>query len=206
MSTPTAKPNEPSKLRADAEARLKEGSAPPTKGWPTGVSALSLLHKLASAPASADDALKLLHELQVHQVELDLQHEEMETTRRELAEDLARYKGLYEFAPVGYFSVGPEGDIIEGNLAGANLFGVGQEELRGRRIDSFLAPESRPVLLELLKRLRGGASREACEAKSGGGGKVSRQLQVVASVTPGGGSFLMVFVDTTDRKQPDRRA
>jgi PAS domain S-box-containing protein len=205
MSTPTAEPKKPSKLRADAEARLKEGSAPPTKGWPTGVSALSLLHKLASAPASADDALKLLHELQVHQVELDLQHEQMESTQRELAEDLARYKGLYEFAPVGYFSVGPEGDIIEANLAGAGLFGVGQEELRGRRIDSFLAPESRPVLLEWLKRLRGGASGEACEAKSGGG-RVSRQLQVVASVAPGGGSFLMVFVDTTDRKQPDQRA
>ena len=71
-------------MRLHAETVLKEGSAPPTKGWPTGVGTLSLLHELASTPARADEALKLLHELQVHQVELDLQHEQMEATRREL--------------------------------------------------------------------------------------------------------------------------
>jgi PAS domain S-box-containing protein len=161
-----------------------------------------LLHRLASAPGSAHDALKLLHELQVHQVELDLQHEQMEATQRELVEDLARYKGLYEFAPAGYLSVGRDGDILEGNPAGAGLFGITQDELRGRRLDSLLAPESRPVLLELLKRLRAGGPRDACEAHSSGG----RRLQVVANATPGGGSFLMIFVDTTDRRQPDPRA
>ncbi len=139
------------KLRADAEARLKTGSAPPTKGVPNNAGALSLLHRLASAPESADDALKLLHELQVHQVELDLQREQMETTGRELAEDLARYQGLYQFAPAGYFNVGSDGDIIEGNLAGADLFGVRQDELLGRRIDSFLAPSSRPILLAVAR-------------------------------------------------------
>jgi len=204
MSAPATVSSRQSKLRLDAEARLQEGAAPPTGGWPTGVSALTLLHKLASAPESANDALKLLHELQVHQVELDLQHEQMESTQRELAEDLARYQGLYEYAPVAYLSVGPEGDIFEGNVAGAGLLGVRQDELHGRRVDSFLGPESRPIFLALLGRLRAGGSKDACEVQFGAG-NAARQLRIVASVTPGGGSFLMVFVDTACRREPDPR-
>jgi PAS domain S-box-containing protein len=193
MITPTAEPNQFSKLREDAETRLEEGSAPPTKGWPTGVSALTLLYKLSSDPTSATDALKLLHELQVHQVELDLQHEQMETTQSELAEELARYKGLYEFAPAGYFCVGHQGEIIEGNLAGAALFGVGRGELYGRRIDGFLAPDSQPVFLKMLQRLRDGGSSDGCEVQTSSVGNDSRRVTVVASVTPGANSFLMIL-------------
>jgi PAS domain S-box-containing protein len=201
MFKPTAEPDQHLKLRADAEARLKAGSAPPTKGWPTGVSALSLLHQLASTPASASDALKLLHELQVHQVELDLQHEQMETSVRELAEALAQYKGLFEFAPAGYFRIGHQGEIIEGNLSGAALFGVKQGELNGRHIDSFLAPDSRLVFLEMLQRLRdNSSSRDGCEVQTGRDGNISRRIHIVASVTPGGKAFLMVLSEC-DRPQ-----
>lgn len=184
-----------SKLRSDAETRLKEGSAPPSTGLSTNAGALALLHRLASTPGSADDALKLLHELQVHQVELDLQQEQMEDTRRESAEELARYQGLYQFAPVGYFYVGSDGDIIEGNLAGADLLGVGQDDLPGRRIDHFLAPASRPALLELLKRVRQSGARAACEVTSGGDAHVSRQWQALAGMADGAGSLLIVLVD-----------
>ena len=191
-----------SKLRVEAEARLKEGSAPPSKGWPTGVTALTLLHELASNPASAHDALKLLHELQVHQVELDLQHEQMETTQRDLNEALADYQELYQFAPVAYLRVGPEGDILEANAAGANLFVVAPDELPGHRLDRFLAPESRPVFLALINRLRTVGSADRCEVQSRTN---SGPLQIVASVAPGGSSFLIVLVDASDRQQSDSR-
>jgi len=189
-------------LRVDAETQLREGRAPPSNGVPTNAGALNLLHRLASTPASADDALKLLHELQVHQVELDLQHEQIETTRRELAEDLARYRGLYQFAPTGYFNVGSDGDILEGNLAGADLFGVRQGELVGRRIDSFLAPGSRPVLLALLQQVRENDSKAACEVTSGGEAAGSRQWRVVAGIGPGAGSWLIVIVDLGPSQAP----
>jgi PAS domain S-box-containing protein len=198
MSKRAADPTKQMQLRDRAEIRLREGTAPATLGWQPGLDALSLLHTLASTPGRADDALKLLHELQVHQVELDLQHEHMETAHRELAQDLARYRTLYEFGPAGYFCVGPEGDILEVNVAGADLFGVTPDELRGRRIDRFLAAESRPVFLDLLKRLREGTASDVCELRSGDG-HLARRLRAVANVTPGGASFLVVFVDITDR-------
>jgi PAS domain S-box-containing protein len=184
-------------LRLEAEELLKDGAAPPTKGWPTGTNALSLLYTLASSPESAKDALKLLHELQVHQVELDLQHEHVEAARRELAEDLAHYKALFEAAPAGYFSVDSAGHILEGNLAGAELFGLGLDELGGRRLENVLTPASRPVLLQTLQQLRDGVGRATCDVHAVRG---TRTLRVVASAAPGGASFLLVFVPlSTDR-------
>src|SRR4029453_4170433 len=137
MSAPHIDLTEAAKLRLNAEARLEAGSAPPTNGWSVGVNALGLLHKLASSPENAVDALKLLHELQVHQVELDLQTEQMESTQRELAEELARYRGLYEYAPVGYLNISAQRDIVECNIAAARLLGTGQEALRGFNLDAL---------------------------------------------------------------------
>jgi PAS domain S-box-containing protein len=177
-------------LRTHAEDKLKQGSAPPTHGWLTSSDALILLHKLASSPDSAGDALKLLHELQVHQVELDLQREQLEASESELNEELIHCARLYDFAPVGYFSVTPEGRINRVNLAGAALCGQDRAELLGRRIDDFLAPESQPVLQQLVAQLCGGALEASCEVRSSAGAA----FHVKAGFLPGESSMLMVFV------------
>jgi PAS domain S-box-containing protein len=204
MSAPHTDLAEAAKLRLDAEARLKAGSAPATSGWSVGVSALGLLHKLASTPENAVDALKLLHELQVHQVELDLQNEHMESAQRELAEELVRYRGLYEYAPVGYLNVSAQRDILESNIAAAGLLGTGRDELRGFNLDAFLAPASRPVISRMLTRLHPGGPGGACEVQLHVG-RASRKLRILASVTPGGGSFLLILVDLTDIRKSDER-
>ncbi|MCW5601476.1 PAS domain-containing protein [Nitrosomonas sp.] len=195
MPTHKTRPKHQTALRHEAEARLNEGAAPPTRGWSLGKDALSLLYGLARNPATSANALKLLHELQVHQVELDLQHEQMEQNLNELSEVLARYVELYEFAPVGYFIVDSENKVIESNQAGANLFGIDCAELSGQRIDSFLTPASGPALLALLKRLRIG-SKETCELQTGGGEGAARCLQVVATISPNSGEYLLAFMDT----------
>lgn len=189
-------------LRKHAEDRLKEGSAAPTHGWMTSLDALSLLYKLASSPESAGDALKLLHELQVHQVELDLQHEQLEASERELTEDLIHSARLYDFAPVGYFSVSPEGTINRINVAGAALCGEDRAELIGRRVDDFLAPESRPVLEKLAARVRNGVLDESCEVRT----RAGAAFHVKANLVPGESSILMVFVDLPDSIKGARSA
>jgi len=188
-------------LRKHAEDQLKEGSAPPTHGWLTSLDALSLLHKLASSPGSAGDALKLLHELQVHQVELDLQHEQLETHERELTEDLIHCARLYDFAPVGYFSVSPHGKITRANVAGAALCGEDRTELIGRRVDDFLAPESRPVLEQLVAQVRNGVLDASCEVRTSAGAA----FHIKAGLVPGESSILMVFVDLADSVKTARR-
>ena len=199
MSTPAAKPEIDLPLRHRAEVLLQRGIPPKAKVAATGPEALALLHRMAIDPDKASDALKLLHELQVHQVELDLQYEHLEQSRDELSHALDRYVERYDFAPVGYFAVDQDGKIVEGNLAAAALCGVERAALSGRRIDSLVTPQSRLALLALLKRLGNGDSRETCEVQIEHGGNVSRLFQVVATVSPGDRSVMMIFIETSDR-------
>jgi len=192
MPKPTADPGLQSQLRLEAEARLEQGTAPYTNGWLISVEALTLLHRLASNPASAGDALKLLHELQAHQVELDLQHAQLEVNERSFAQDLDRYKALFDFAPVGYFVIGPQDQVMEGNLAGERLLGSGPDDFGGRPIGNYLAPESRPVLSDLLTKLHNGSPGESCAVKTGDRASGSRVLRVTASLSPGGEAVLML--------------
>lgn len=201
-----AKSKTPTPLRHLAEARLREGTPPPSvEGWTTGVEALTLLHKLAGSPASAADALKLLHELQVHQVELTLQHEQQEQNQAEVTEALDRYAERFDFAPVGYVAVEPDGRIIEGNVATAELFEIEQAELSGRPVESLVAPESRVALRALFNRLRQSGTRESCEVEAKGGNP-PRRLQVAAKSSPRTGWVYMTFSDLTDANNSDRHS
>ncbi|ALP53569.1 hypothetical protein Tel_10730 [Candidatus Tenderia electrophaga] len=181
-------------LRHAAEASLKQGTTPPTKGWSISADTLTLLYRLASTPESAGDALKLLHELQAHQVELDLQHQQLEANEREFSHELERYKALFERAPFGYFVVSTDGLVIEANLTGAELFGVEPGDFGGNAIDSFLAPASRPVLGELLQQLRQ-SDVASCEVQTGDKAGQLRLLQVIANASPGDEAVLLAFLE-----------
>ncbi len=201
MRTNNAESRTHVQLRQTAEVRLLGGSAPVTQGWTAGAAALSLLHNLASNPATAGDALKLLHELQVHQVELDLQHEHMEEDRRELEESSHRYAELFDFAPVGYFTVDSAGRIIDGNLAGARMLGLQQDDLGGCGIDSLVAPGSRPALLALVEQAHGTGQRHSGRAQASAAAG-SGWLQVAVSAAPRGQTCLVVVTELADSNAP----
>lgn len=184
MSTTTYESNVYTQLRDKAEEQLSTGTAPSTSHWSIGVDALRLLHSLSSDPNSAEDALKLLHELQVHQVELDLQNEEIATNERGLVKTLSLYRELYDASPLAYFLVDLVGNVIMGNLAAIELFGVARDNLAGQRIDSLLLPPDRPQLLELLRRVAESRGKASCSAQLRGDGNISRQVQFMASSSP----------------------
>jgi len=186
--------SKPTLLRLDAEARLQQGVAPPTQGWTLSSNTLSTLYKLASVPDTAAESLRLLHELQTYQVELDLQHEQLLANEREFAQELAHYKALYDFAPFGYLIIDHDGRIVESNQAGANLLqGSVREELVGRLVDHFLTTESRLTLNTLLKKLNQERESSSCfvftnaiDPRNG-----ARRLRISANVSPGSDVFLL---------------
>ena len=114
---PTAQ-STPAQLRAAAEAALA-GSTP--------------------AEGASRSATALLHELQVHQIELEMQNESLLQVLAALEESRDRYVDLYDFAPVGYLMLSEAGLIMEINFAGAALLGADRSRLHGQRFDSHVA-------------------------------------------------------------------
>ena len=103
----------------------------------------------ALEPLSPEAVRKLLHELRLHQIELEMQNEELRTAQEKLEESRAQYFELYDLAPVGYFSISEKGIILEANLTGANLLGAAPRDLRARQFSSFIFKgEGNDVLLE----------------------------------------------------------
>jgi PAS domain S-box-containing protein len=118
----------------------------------------------AGDPRSATDTRRLLHELQVHQVELEMQNAELQEARDRMEVLLEKYTDLYEFAPVGYFSLDEQGRILEVNLTGAALLGVERSRLINRRFQQSVVPTSRPIFLAFLEQVFTGAGKQVCEA------------------------------------------
>lgn len=187
MSTTGIRNRDP--LRLDAEIRLREGTAPASDRVLSGET-LALLVRLASSPETADESLKLLHELQVHQVELDLQQLQIEANERETARALARYKAIFDFAPAGYLLADQSGRVIEGNLAIAQLLGVSREQLPGLPITELLTQTSQPVISRLLADMRQGAVDVGCIVCAENAG--SQPLHIAARFAPGRQEILMV--------------
>ena len=95
------------------------------------------------------DAAKILHELLVHQVELELQNEELLETRAELEENAARFTELYDFAPVGYFSISVNGRILQLNFMGARMLSRERSLLLGTRFADFVSLGNRQAIRDV---------------------------------------------------------
>ncbi len=88
---------------------------------------------------SAEPAERLVHELRVHEFELELQNEQLRRAQAEVTASRERYMDLYDFAPVGYFTLDRFGSILEANLTGAKLLGVDRSSLVGGRFGHYVA-------------------------------------------------------------------
>ncbi len=183
MSKITTESSAFANLRLTAEGRIRTGSAPGTYGMTIGAASLQLLHRLASDPETAGDALKLLHELQVHQVELDLQYEHMNEACHVLEQSVHRLTELFVLAPVAYFMVTPNGVIVEGNLVGARMLGVEHDDVGGQNIGCLAAPDSRASMLALLEQVHSTGLRHSCRVQAHDTASPG-WLEVVASASP----------------------
>ncbi len=157
--------------------------------------AFRVLHDLASSPATSTAALALLHELQVYQVELDLQDEELRRSRAEAESTLIRQLQLYDFAPVGCCTVDRGALLRELNLTAAAMLGSERDQLLGRTLDSFLAPQSARALHAMLARLGNGAPMEIEALQLLAGCGTTRSVHASANRDPDGQHFLIAFID-----------
>ncbi len=120
--------------------------------------------KSSSGITTEVESQRLLHELQVHQVELEMQNVELLEARNRMEALLEKYTDFYDFAPVGYLSLDEHGQILEVNLNGATLLGVSRALLLKRQLPALITAASRPTFLAFLKRIFNDGGKQVCEA------------------------------------------
>jgi PAS domain S-box-containing protein len=179
-------PDDPAELRRLAELRLRERQSVKNSDFSTQ---------------------RLLHELEVHRVELEMQNVELRKTRDELEVTLEKYTDLYDFAPVGYLSVDESGVILEANLKSVALLGTERSRLVNRSALLFMSSASHPVFLAFLGKVFAGPEDQECEALllKKGGGIFWAAFRATSAVRPVGTPrwCRVAFGDITARKQAE---
>jgi hypothetical protein len=164
VSNPTVAATDPQRLaelRSRAASRLTGTAA--TKGPPARAGdAMTVLHALASSPETASDALALLHELQVHQVELELQAQDLQEWRAQTESALHRQLELYDFQPFGSFTIDARTVLHELNQTGADMLGVARDTAFGLPFDTFLCAESARRFRAAVSSVDAGLQRVSC--------------------------------------------
>lgn len=172
-------------LRSRAEERLKNLKTGPV------------------IPRTEESTKKLLHELQVHQIELEMQNEELRQSREESETALERYTELYDFAPVGFFTLDKDGIISSVNLTGASLLGTDRSRLIKKSFKLFITVEDRPVFVAFLKKVFEGKEKESCEVRLREKENQSFFVYIEAKVLIAGHKCYAILVDITGRRQAE---
>jgi len=193
--------NERADLRVRALSRLSGGSDS-TIGRGDQAAAFQALYDMALSPTTAPRALALLHELQVHQVELDLQEEELRRSRLEIETALARQLRIYDFVPVGLLVVDSALSVTEVNHAAARLLHVEREFLRGLSLDVLIDPASVSMVRAAASALTAAVKLQSCVITLLSRDRDTRRLNASLSCDPDGGGFLLAVFDVEARDAP----
>ena len=178
--------NEFEELRRQAEARLGE-----------------LKKKTGPLPSMDVNVQRLVHELEVYQIELEMQNDALLNARAELEEVVLQLTNLYDFAPVGYFTLANDGTILRANLMGAKLLGLERKLLLKRRFGLFMSAKSRMTFDACLKEVFDNQKIKACDIVLLKDGQESSWARVEATRSEDGLKYRVVMSDISARKQAE---
>ena len=183
------KDNDGSELRRRAEEQLRK----------RGVAADML--------CSQEELERLVQELSIHQIELEMQNEELQDAMDEIEREHNRYLNLYDFAPVGYLTLARDGTILEANLTIARMLSIERSRLLGVRFGSFLDQRDLSVFNSLVDRVFQIRTQEHCEIMVGNSDttnhptKLQRTLQLDAIISDNPHECLLSLTDISQTLQ-----
>jgi len=157
------------------------------------------------------DQKRLLHELQVHKIELELQVEALSEARMLAEESLAlavrvqeSYVELFDFAPMAYFTIGSDGVVMSLNFRAEQLLGLARSRISGQSFLQCVAPEFRPIFSQFLANVFSGAGRR-CEI-SLVNGEQRLWVSIEAAANFSGQTCLAAVLDITEQKRSQQNA
>jgi PAS domain-containing protein len=146
------------------------------------------------------DIKKLLHELQVQQIELEMQNEELHQTNETAEAALKKYTMLYDLAPMGYFTLAPDGTILELNFTGAKLLNNNRFSLVKSNFKMFISEQSRDVFNEFYKRVYTEKNQISCEITLGYDNKTQIDVHMEGVLIEGEHNCLLSIVTSSQRQ------
>jgi PAS domain-containing protein len=146
------------------------------------------------------DSKKLLHELQVHQIELEMQNEELRQAYETAETALKKYTMLYDLAPMGYFTLDNNANISELNFTGADILGDKRFSLVNSNLKLFITQDSLPVFNDFFKKVYTCHGKESCKVTIGSDNGSIRKVYMEGIVTDDDQKCLLSVIDISDFK------
>jgi PAS domain S-box-containing protein len=163
----------------------------------------------ALARVPEQDVQKMVHDLRVHQVELEMQNEELRRTQDALEEARDRYVDLYDFAPLALVTLSQAGEVLEANLAAASLLGLERKALIHQKLTHFILAESQDAFYLYCHQVLHSQTRQTGELtlKNATGGCLTVRLEGTAADDPitRESHCRLSLTDITERKAAERR-
>ncbi|MHB1456489.1 MAG: PAS domain S-box protein [Armatimonadota bacterium] len=186
MKRDKCNPEDAAELRRKAEEKLKAASMKDHQ------------------PATEMDALRMVHELQVHQIELEMQNEELKNLNAAVEKGQDLYYDLYNLAPVGYFTLDRQGNIRLVNLAGATLIGIERSRLVNKNFGLFVSQESSRIFNAFLKDMFETHPKVKCELVLQIENSAPIYVQLEAAVSNDGDECRIAVIDITEHKREEK--
>jgi PAS domain S-box-containing protein len=152
---------------------------------------------------SETDALRLVHELEVHQIQLDLQNDELLFAQKQAGIIAEKYSALYDFAPTGYLTLSKEGNILDINLCGSQMLGKERSRLKNVRFCSFISADTKPTYNHFLENILKNKTKETSEVILSIKDKDPLYVYITGMAVENGEQIILTVVDLTKLKNTE---
>jgi len=155
----------------------------------------------SGSPISETDMLKLIHEFNVHQIELEMQNEEL-VLAKSAEQDAIE---LYDFAPTGYFTLSNEGEILNLNLYASQMLGKEPQRLKNSRLGFFISDDTKPIFNLFLGKIFNSKAKETCEVTLSTKLNIPMAVHLTGILTGNRELCYVTAVDITERKRAEEK-
>ena len=186
MKKQTKKSTDAEFIRRKAEALLKEK------------------HSAKTGSLEKIDRIKLMYELEVHEIELEMQKEELQLAKEKAETNAEKYTNLYDYSPAGYFTINSDGEICELNFNAAKMLNKERSKLINKNFKLFITSETRSIFIDFLNRVSDTKTNQNCEVRLTINEKPSAFVHIEGILLENEKKYLLTVIDISKRKQAER--